>query len=74
MTHFLQGYEVLLRRVSLERNEDHLYIAAAGGGQLYTYTGERFSYASLQFHESSFNVYANIQYVHDCIHVCWLQC
>ena len=71
VTRFLQGYQVLVRRVSLERGVDHLYIAAAGGGQPYAYTGERFSYAALQFHESSFNVYANIQYVQDCtVYMC----
>ena len=71
---FLQGYQVLVRRVSLQNGEDYLYIAEAGGGQSYAYTGDGFSYAALQFHESSFNVYANIQYVQDCIHVCSLQC
>ena len=63
----MQGYQVLVRRVSLESGADYLYIAAANGGQPYAYTGERFSFPALQFHESSFNVYANIQYLQDCI-------
>ena len=49
-----------MRRVSLERGVDHMYIAVAGGRPTYTYTGDRGSYSELQFEEPSFNVYANI--------------
>ena len=62
VTRFLQGYQVLVRRVSLERGVDLMYIAAAGGRPTYSYTGDRGSYSALQFEEPFFNVYANIQY------------
>ena len=62
MTCFLQGYQVLVPRVSLESGADNLYIAAEGGGQPYAYTSDHDS-SALQFEQSSFNVYALIEYL-----------
>ena len=65
----MQGYRVLVRRVSLESNADLLFItpfngSSSGGVPRWRFTGElsasvaHDAYAELQFPESSFNVYA----------------